>query len=523
MSALEGNFLDMIGLPKGSWRGWKETSLFTALLMELTWISPWLYALLHGDDIASLSRVVGSLALVGLLTFLLLRLGAALQLDRNIRIATSLLVPFILLSKTINWTLFPSEKLNFTDGFSRVASAIRLGENLIPNEFLVAFALMYVWMRAIRWATADALPSEVLKRFKLGFVLIVIYLLIFNVAGQGDLAYFGYSFFFLAWLSLGSARLARAEAHNAAGKDFFTPTWFFIALTGLFFPVLILLFIGLGFESQFELVQEFALSLWLLLWGLVILILSPFIIAISWLFQYLLGRVDRSAWESIFPGTDYEATEETLEELANIPPPPFLQRLIDWLNSLSIGEFLSTMRPLLLWGIIAVILLVGLYFAARRIGFWKAVSDEMHDGISTEDGEDWWRLFGNAWRDRLSDLRQSIARFTDPKVGRRLLAAARIRRVYTYLMELSTDLGQPRRQAQTPFEFAPILNTLFPHHSAEIDTISNAYMRVRYGELDETPTDVIEVDRAWLSLRLEGEHIKKKRKKERLEAKEDES
>ena len=490
--------------------------------MELSWIAPWLHGIVSEQEASQIAVVYG-LALVGLASFAFIRITSAFSMNRSARLVGSLVVLIIFLPGVLSRILFPFEAMGFFTALSRTAGAIRSEESLIPGEFLVFLGIIFVWLRAIRWAAADALPSEVLGRFKLGFIMLTLFVFIFTWTGRGEIGAFTIFFFLSAWTALGSARLARAEIQPAAGKDFFSLHWLLIFLLGMLIGASILALMGFGINAQFDMIQELFLSIWLSLWGLIILLLSPLIIAIAWVFQYLLSRINQTALAEILQSQQAETSEEAFEELSSTAPPPFLQSLIDWLNSLQIAEWISALRPVLLWGILAGMVLIGLVYAGRRTNFWKAVSDDVHLEIDTEEGDEWWRSLAANLRKRFVELRNSLARFADPSVGRKLLAAARIRRVYSFLMDLSGELGRPRREAQTPQEYIPTLHKLFPHHTKDVDVISKAYMRVRYGELDETPIDVIQVDRAWLQLRQEGEHIKKKRKKKKLEEKKAES
>jgi hypothetical protein len=266
------------------------------------------------------------------------------------------------------------------------------------------------------------------------------------------------------------------------------------------------------------------MGLWLLFWGFVILLLSPFAVVISLAFEWLLARMNLSdsalleTLRGIFNNAE-EVANAVFEQAAETGQTPFWQRLSEWLNSLPFAELLARMRTGFFWGVLLLLVLIGLYQAGKRIGFWRALRTRRLDEQASVQNEDWWRTMSSAWRSRFGDLRRNLAHLFDPQQGRRLLAAARIRRVYTYLMDLSEEMGKPRPQAQTPLEFMPTLLKLFPLHPAEVEAISGAYMRVRYGELAETPTDVVEVDRAWLQLKLEGERVKKRRRKAAAEAK----
>ena len=84
-------------------------------------------------------------------------------------------------------------------------------------------------------------------------------------------------------------------------------------------------------------------------------------------------------------------------------------------------------------------------------------------------------------------------------------AAERVRFIYAQLMDLCEKLEAPRAAAETPLEFLPELQKLFPEQKAEAETITRAYLRVRYGEFAEDKESLQEVIRAWEELSSAGE------------------
>jgi hypothetical protein len=94
-----------------------------------------------------------------------------------------------------------------------------------------------------------------------------------------------------------------------------------------------------------------------------------------------------------------------------------------------------------------------------------------------------------------------------------LIAKARIRRIYAQLMSLSAALGLPRAQAQTPLEFLPAMQALFPENPEDLAVITRAYMLVRYGELPEDEEDLIAVETAWQQLNKAGRSLKQMKPK----------
>ena len=102
-----------------------------------------------------------------------------------------------------------------------------------------------------------------------------------------------------------------------------------------------------------------------------------------------------------------------------------------------------------------------------------------------------------ALSERLSMLRQSG----------RLFGALRVRVIYTNLMSLCEEFDCPRRRVQTPLEFLPTLRGLFPNHFDEIELITEAYNRVRYGELPEVSGDLQRVEEAWRRVREQAKNL----------------
>ena len=100
----------------------------------------------------------------------------------------------------------------------------------------------------------------------------------------------------------------------------------------------------------------------------------------------------------------------------------------------------------------------------------------------------------------------------EPGAGRRLLerlgllrqwrAAASIRRVYRLMCRAAAAAGYPRLEAETPTEYLPTLGQVWPDNATETRFITNAFIRVRYGELPETAEELEAIRAAWR--RLEG-------------------
>ena len=60
--------------------------------------------------------------------------------------------------------------------------------------------------------------------------------------------------------------------------------------------------------------------------------------------------------------------------------------------------------------------------------------------------------------------------------------------------------GYPRLEAETPYEYLPTLGQVWPDNAAEARLITDAFIRVRYGELPETAEELEAIRAAWRRL-----------------------
>lgn len=90
-----------------------------------------------------------------------------------------------------------------------------------------------------------------------------------------------------------------------------------------------------------------------------------------------------------------------------------------------------------------------------------------------------------------------------------MIAAARICRIYTQLMDLCQELNFPRPKSTTPYEFLPELGELFISLTEDFRVITEAYVRVRYGEFPENKAEIDVVESAWQRVLEEGQRMKR--------------
>jgi hypothetical protein len=84
--------------------------------------------------------------------------------------------------------------------------------------------------------------------------------------------------------------------------------------------------------------------------------------------------------------------------------------------------------------------------------------------------------------------------------ARRWRTAASIRRVYGEMCRSAAAAGYPRGPAETPYEYLNTLYSVWPDNHSDTTLITEAYIRVRYGEIPETEKELQEIKSSWQQL-----------------------
>lgn len=99
-----------------------------------------------------------------------------------------------------------------------------------------------------------------------------------------------------------------------------------------------------------------------------------------------------------------------------------------------------------------------------------------------EEGRDPGSYGGGILARSLSALRGAIRVTRRLGVGRQLLAAISVQNIYANLTRIGGRHGRPRLPSQPPDDYLPVLAVVFPGQDAALSRITNAYMRVHYGD-----------------------------------------
>jgi hypothetical protein len=68
------------------------------------------------------------------------------------------------------------------------------------------------------------------------------------------------------------------------------------------------------------------------------------------------------------------------------------------------------------------------------------------------------------------------------------------------MCNLAGGSGFPRLESETPYEYLTTLKDAWPENTAETHLITEAYNRVRYGEIPETEAELNQIKAAWKRL-----------------------
>jgi hypothetical protein len=101
----------------------------------------------------------------------------------------------------------------------------------------------------------------------------------------------------------------------------------------------------------------------------------------------------------------------------------------------------------------------------------------------------------------LRDVAGLVRRFG---LGRQLLAAISVQNMYANLCRLARQRGYPRRPAQPPDDYLPILERAFAGQEEALARITVAYMRVHYGDQLISPAELAQLRQDYHQVRRAG-------------------
>jgi uncharacterized membrane protein YeaQ/YmgE (transglycosylase-associated protein family) len=464
-------------------RYWRELSILGLMVMELAWIVPWYRSLTPATYAVSMWRVF--FVLFGILIMAHLATRATNFLDLKLNIRRGVFIIFIIAAIFIALRLLLPEpgSQSFGDVINQPFRAFNDVRGLIPDEFLVTLVVLLVCWRGIALATKYVDPMSVRGNFYLGLGMYTAFIFVNTIVTGETPGAMLYLFFVAGLIALGSARIYSITQLRGGVSNPFDLRWFL----GIFVTTLVIVglagFIAWLFSDRTSIMGAISTIALGIFGVLMLIVISPAIFLIE-----RLANVVPNASGAV------ESMINILENLRNTFG-GIADNLLNAFNIPSLQNWIQLLKPVLLWGIVFGVVIIILFTISRWILEERNALQDERESI-VESG-DLIGLLRSAIRRRLDEFSQSLRSRANLRSGQKWLAAAKIRRIYAQLMDLSSRLGESRPPAYTPLEFLPYLERLLPEGVDDVRLITEAYLRIRYGELPETNQEVKRVEEAW--------------------------
>jgi hypothetical protein len=470
---------------------WEELAYLSMFIMELSWIISGYLLLAAPSGLADLW--ISFLAFGGILAtaLLLLRLLEALDIKKSFRRwAFSLLILLSLLTG-LKLLVYFHEKMTLDLIIHSALDALNTSDPRLQSIFPVILLIIVTSYRGTVLAGEEAVPSAVGHSLRLGLVLLGLqglYAAITIKTIPGALGFL-LVFLFAGLLGMTAARIfigAQSRGGQRLPFERQRVMGLIIAILGL---VLLAGLAALLVSSSWGLrllMYLVGLAGLLLQWLIIAIgiLLSPIyfviLLAVQWIVNRLLPLL-----KNISSNPQQNDLLTNLQELAS--QQPVLAVDYPLLNRLVLGGLILT-------AVVVITLLIRFRSNRGR----PAGLGETESLLSQAD---LLKQMGQSARNMLNELAQRLGL----RQAARRFAAQRIRAIYIDLLDLADRLKYPRRLQQTPLEYLPELQNAFPGSRQELALITQAYLRVRYGELPETLAEVNSIESAWRQVQLEGQ------------------
>jgi hypothetical protein len=477
---------------------WREISIFMMIVMEVCWVTPWFRSMTSQTYAVHETRVFTVLLLTVLFSHVLVRLMETLHLKKSIRqgmVAFFIIVGSYIGIKTL---LYPHQAMSLGQLLTQPLRSFADLKSLIPVEFIVIIAVVISFWRGISIAQQHIGPSSVMEHFWIGIVMYLAFIF-FNTMVTGETpGNFFFLFLFASLVAMCSARLTVVGMLRGGRENKFNRYWFIGIILIASITVGIAALLGGQVGDKFG---------WI---GGLLFAAFGSVLVIIWLIFNPVITLFINFLANIFQSQSMEALSNDLQNLNQLFQ-GLGQRILDLVGMSGVGDFITRVGPTLrqiLFIIIIALLIIGV-IAWMAIRLWRDRQRRRLDSDQTANlkANNIAQLLLNMLKQGWNGAISALGGLTDFNRRQKLRAAARIRQIYADLMELCTHLEHPRADAETPLEFMPKLNQIFPELLSEIATITEAYNRVRYGLLPETRQEVLDVESAWSRMDQAGRNL----------------
>lgn len=468
----------------------RELVFISWALMEVALITPFSLAILPWtDEWWGRQRLFVGVLLLMLAGFYLARFLSRIQLpardQRNILVGAGLVLMFLAI-RNVNYD--PNSLFDFSWIGESLRSLAVIGGNLWLRDLFLLMLTALSWWRGLTLLNRDIDVVRVGYRFRVGglYIAPVIILL---ASFRLDWSVLPFLLFFFA-ISLTAVALTRAEStekSQGAILSSLSPRWLGLVIS---FSV-ITTFLGGATAVFVSSLSGDSLGRWLapfwqtLRWagmtiGLTLsYLVAPFLDSFEAAIQFLI-RLYQQGFAILFEANpDAQEAQESGEGLMEAfnewlltqePGGPSLFNSVNW-RYVIIGAVL----------LIALLILVQYY----------------RKNLVTDSNSRFGKILLDI-TERIPFVRSRREKGKGKNSDwRNWHAAVSIIKIYQQMIQISSEVGYPRDTSETPYEYLNTLFELWPGHKKEVQLITRAYVKVRYGEFPETKEELEAIKLAW--------------------------
>jgi hypothetical protein len=467
---------------------WRQEHLHLAIiLMTSCWMASWVALTLNWLIDISLSTALG-LVLVHLLgSMFLVRWMLHRRVDED-RIWVSMLL-LMCAAAVITALLTPSlAKAYSGEKHLTLANLFDLNKpGRAPAGPIVILWVLLLWRRGYQLGSAYFTLVRSTFGMRLGILAFFWALILAGRSLRQDILSLVPFFFFFGLLSSSLARadslsLDRSSRGTAFGRGWI-PSLLGIALVitlGGYVSAIWLSGMNLARAAYaFDIFARVVLTLFFLILFPVLVVVE---IVVDFLKDRLAGRFPQLLPDLASAGNSRTGSHST------------------WLAKLL--EIASDVVLILLVVIVVLIIVAVIWFLFFARAKRDTHGDEERESLGTGEVVSGLRqTLRDQWR-RLAEMLGILRQFG---LGRDLLTALTIRRIYAQMEKLAGVRGYPRALSETPYEYRRELGQAFPEQASDIQLITEAYVAVRYGEVPEDHQELEVVRAAWTRVRSSPE------------------
>lgn len=458
-------------------------------LMDVALLTPFVLSIMRWTRFWPPSQVALLLLLLMLLPYNLIRLmdGLSWPKQRQRRILTAVLLLLLFLS--IRGLLHGFGNLFDFSWLTQLYSNLGQSEgNLWLRDLGIFVLVIYTWGRGLALVERQPNINKIGLKMRLGALLLTpLIIWLATVRLLWSMAPFVLLYFLATLTAVALVRAEQIEQERSGLSASLSIGWFSVILSA---TLLLVLTAGL-FALLLSGNTPAVIVAWLApVWGAVYQLATVAFVAFSYLafpifegiFVVMQGIAVVIRWLAAPIMAFWRSSSQDSAPLAPAPPVLTFNDFVELTNQLNPAVKLS-----LLLIPIAVVVLLSLFigrFNRRQTAERTSQRAKAQQEVVFADE----LSLGQRLLNRLGLLRN-------------LQTAVSIRRIYAQMCRAAAGAGVPRSTTETPYEFLRSLAQVWPDNQADAELVTQAYVRVRYGEVPESKDELAAIRAAWQRLK----------------------